>query len=458
MSQLRLCIFSQTPLVRFVRDPPVPEAAVLPLSAYAEGPDYLPSPGGVTRMVQAFLRRARERGRLRSATWMALASHGPDAVRLSSDATFEQVRLASEARREYAQAKSAVWDAVHELPRDAPLPDVPRGLDHLAGAMATRASRLHAAEPFDAFYVHDFQLLPLGEMLPRGVPRVFRWHIPVAGLDRSLRRYVARKLDTYDSVIVSTHGYAETLRSWGVQTPVHASYPYLDESRARVVTPDRVAAFDARYGLHEDDVVFLVVARLDPMKRQDLAIRALARIAKDEPRAKLLLVGGGGFSGGRKGLGLPAAARWRSRLENEARALGVADRVVMTGSVSDEALDVAYTRARAILLPSAVEGFGLAAVEGWLYSKPVVVSDTCGVAELVEDGANGFRFPAGDDARLAMRMQALARDPELSAELGAAGRAGASACHVRYGADHVWSILREAVASRAQTRREASRW
>lgn len=454
MTQPRLCLHTQTPLVRFLRDY-APHDEGRHLATFREGEDYAPTPGGVTRMVRALLGRLLRERRAREASWIALASHGPSRVRIADELAFEQVRLPPEERQRYARAKGALWDAIHGIaPPDAATPedvDVEAGLAPLGRAMARRTAKLHERAPFDLFYTHDFQLIPLAAHLPEGVPRMFRWHVPVTRLPTATERLVVRCLDRYDAVIVSTKAYAEALRGMGVRAPVHASYPYLDESRCRVVTTEDMEAFERRWGLEPDEPVFVLVARLDPMKSQDVAIRALARIRTQAPRAKLLLVGGGGFSAGRHGgLGMPHAERWRVHLAELAASLGVSDRVVLTGNLPDADLDVAYTRARAVLLPSVVEGFGLAAVEGWLYGRPVLVSRGAGVSELVEEGVNGYSFDPGDVDALASRMLLLAKDAALATDLGRAGRVAARACHLRRGTDDVWRIMRALLEGRTQ--------
>lgn len=436
-------------------DPP----AGTPLASLREGTDYLASPGGVTRMLGGLAQRLLGMERLRGVDWLSL-SRSPASLRLSEGARLEYVALAPGEVAAYAAAKGTVWDWVHGLSQggDAGPAAVEAGLSRLADAMAERTRALHAEEPFDLAYVHDFQLLEMGTRLPRGLPRVFRWHVPVPPLAGPLRAYVAKRLDRFDAVIVSTRRYAAELRRWGVRAPIHATYPYLDEGRRRVVTATDLAAFDERWGFRADDVVFLVVARLDPMKSQDVAIRALSRIARGHPSARLLLVGGGGFSAGRQGLGMGHAARWREHLETLARELGVEDRVVFTGGVPDDELDVAYTRSRAVLLPSAIEGFGLAPVEGWLYGRPVVVSHGAGVAELVRPGENGFLFRAGDDEALARSMAILARDRDLADAMGKRGRVAAKACSLRRGADDVWDVLQGVVEPSSSWSLRRPRW
>ena len=439
MPQPRLCLQTQTPLIRPLRD--LPDGS--DLGSLVEGQDHLLSPGGVTRMLHGLARRLAQRGRVSDTTWISLSR---DAARLSWEGgRLELVTLAPDEVEPYASAKAAFWEELHGIGGPSDPSRVAHGLSLLARTIGQRARELHAEQRFDLFYTHDFQLLRLARELPPDVPRIFRWHGPVRPMSAPMRELVARSLDEFDAVIVSTRGYARELRSWGVRVPVHASYPYLDESRRRVVTETDVAAFEARHALAPDDIAFVVVARMDAIKSHDVAIRALARITRHAPKARLLLVGGGGFSGGRQGLGLSQATDWRSSLEALALDLGVRDRVVFTGGVSDEELDVALTRARAVLLPSALEGFGLAAVEGWLYGKPVIVSRGAGVAEIVRDGENGYTFAPGDDATLAQAMLALARDEDKARAMGADGRRAARVCHLERGADDVWKVLRGAL-------------
>jgi glycosyltransferase involved in cell wall biosynthesis len=394
-------------------------------------------------MLQGLVTRLEGRGRIAPATWVSLAR---EPARLKwGRRTLDFIAMPQDDMQQYATAKNALWAEMHGLSPPVDPREVAAGLARLGRAIGRRSAQLHEKEPFDLFYTHDFQLISCSESLPAGVPRVFRWHGPPGHLSRPMRELVAHSMDDYDAVIVSTRSYARELRSWGVRAPIHATYPYLDESARRVVTAADVEAFDARHGIEPDHVVFALVARMDAIKSQDVAIRALARLSRTAPEARLVLVGGGGFSGGRQGLGLSQASDWRATLEALAKELGVQDRVVFTGGVSDAELDVVFTRARAVLLPSALEGFGLAAVEGWLYGKPAVVSRGAGVAELVEDGANGFTFAPGDDATLAQAMLFLAKHEEEARLLGIEGRHTARVCHLDRGADDEWNILRGAL-------------
>lgn len=438
MPQPQLALYTQTPLARFEPAASL-ERPSHALSEWREGVDYHRSPGGVTRMVEPLLRRLVASGRVECATWFSLARHGPSRVGLAPGVEAEHVKLPAVDLVPYAAAKQAYWDAIHGRDEGFDAAAVHRGLDRLSAWLALKTFRRPEA-PYDLSYVHDFQLLPLARHLPRGAPKVFRWHVPVPPPGPALD-YAVRSLSAYDAVIVSTHAYREAFLRAGVTAPVHAMYPFLDERRPHVVTPQEVARFQRTHGLASSEVVFLLVARLDPAKAHDVAIRAFARVARSLDGARLVCVGGGGFSAGRGGIGLTHARTLREELVALAASLGVADKVVFTGGIQDRELDVAYTRADAVLLPSTVEGFGLVAVEGWLFGKPVVVSDGAGVAELVVDGANGYTFPSGDDAALAGRMLAATASREHALALGARGRATAEACELASATDRVWGVL-----------------
>jgi D-inositol-3-phosphate glycosyltransferase len=72
-----------------------------------------------------------------------------------------------------------------------------------------------------------------------------------------------------------------------------------------------------------------------------------------------------------------------------------------------------------------LEMFGMAAVEAQACGKPVVASDHGGLRETVPDTV-GVRFPTGDAAALAARLEALLDRPGLLDTLAAGARENAS--------------------------------
>lgn len=84
-----------------------------------------------------------------------------------------------------------------------------------------------------------------------------------------------------------------------------------------------------------------------------------------------------------------------------------------------------YASADVFVLPSVEDGWGLVTNEAMNAGLPVVVTENCGSAEIVEDGVNGFVVPARDADALAARLALLLSDADLRARMGAAARATA---------------------------------
>ena len=154
-------------------------------------------------------------------------------------------------------------------------------------------------------------------------------------------------------------------------------------------------------GLPADRALVGAVARLDPVKRLDVLLRALA-LLEDVPA---VIVGYGPEEG---------------RLKALAGQLGIADRVVFAGHQRDvrpwlAALDV-------FVLPSDWEGMSNALLEAMASRLPVVATATGGTPDVVLDGQTGFLVPPGDAPALARAIDVFLQDPELRERMGRAGR------------------------------------
>ena len=152
------------------------------------------------------------------------------------------------------------------------------------------------------------------------------------------------------------------------------------------------------------DYVF-AVSRLEPLKRFDLLLRALA--TPEAARARCV-VGGDGTD--------------RARLERLAAELGLRDRVAFIGRVDDAALLDHLARCRAVVFPPQDEDYGFVTVEAFAAGKGVVTcADSGGPTELVRDGVSGL-VTAPDPAALGAAIGRLMRDDGLAERLGTGGR------------------------------------
>lgn len=184
--------------------------------------------------------------------------------------------------------------------------------------------------------------------LTRGV----RGRALVAVASQWLRLWDRAAADRIDLFIAISETVAARVRRYYRREPVIV-YPPVDVERFR---PD---------GRDPDDFL-LVVARLVPNKRVDLAVQAASRLGR-----RLVVVGDG-----------PE----RRRLEAMA-----GPTVEFLGSRPDAEIAVLYARTRAFLFPG-LDDFGIAPVEAQAAGRPVVAFGQGGATETVTGGVTGVFF------------------------------------------------------------------
>jgi phosphatidylinositol alpha-1,6-mannosyltransferase len=131
-----------------------------------------------------------------------------------------------------------------------------------------------------------------------------------------------------------------------------------------------------RYGLHGKKVL-LTVGRLASAERYkgfDEILEVLPEIARSVPEIVYLVVGDGAD---------------RARLERKALALGIKERVIFTGRISDAEKQAHYRLADAYVMPSSGEGFGIVLLEALACGLPVIASKIDGGREALRDGELG---------------------------------------------------------------------
>jgi len=180
-----------------------------------------------------------------------------------------------------------------------------------------------------------------------------------------------------------------------------------------------VDKFCSDVGIRDDTKMVLVVGRMDPIKRQDIVIKAIPHLTSEFPDFEVVFVGNGSFtSSAEGGLSHPKANVWHRQLQKLARELGVEKHVRFTGYLPDELLRAAYRRADVLVLPSRREGFGLVVAGAQLYKKPVVVSRGAGISEMIIEGTNGYTFEPQDVKGLVEKLRLVLKNSELAARMG----------------------------------------
>jgi L-malate glycosyltransferase len=193
-------------------------------------------------------------------------------------------------------------------------------------------------------------------------------------------------------------------------------------------------------GLASGDRVVMNTGGFRTVKDHPTLLRAFARVHRDDPASRLVLIGHG------------SAADPRSGLDRMAGELGVGDSVRFAGVRHDiprllRVCDV-YVNS------SKFEGMSNTILEAMAAARPVVATAVGGNPELVKDGVTGFLVPAGQPDEMAARVGELLRDPALRSRMGAAGRARIEADHSMAEMVRAYSDLYEELWARREGRRD----
>lgn len=146
----------------------------------------------------------------------------------------------------------------------------------------------------------------------------------------------------------------------------------------------------------------LLTNRHFAVKRFDYAIRALSLV----PGAHLVITG--------------AFTAYTDEVRRLASDLGVADRVIFTGLVSDTVLSRLYSEAAVYVYPAPEEDYGMGIVEAMGHGVPVVAWRSAGPTSSVESGVNGMLVEPFDEETFGRTINALVCDPVQADKLGRA--------------------------------------
>lgn len=155
----------------------------------------------------------------------------------------------------------------------------------------------------------------------------------------------------------------------------------------------------------------LYVGGFQPQKNVEGLLTAYAAL-DDAIRAEHQLVIGGSVP-------LELRATWEHRVEE----LGLAERVVFTGLVSDDTLLRLYQCARLLVFPSLHEGFGLPVAEAIACGTPAICSNTSSLPEVI--GWEPATFDPTDPAAIAAAIERALTDAAHDEALRAACRSAA---------------------------------
>jgi len=182
-----------------------------------------------------------------------------------------------------------------------------------------------------------------------------------------LRRWLVRHSDGFLAYGSAARDY---LLSLGADpSRIHIAWNTVDTDRfLRVPLP--------RSPLPSEPLRLLTVGYLEPGKRIDLALRAVAAVAGRGLDVRLDVVGDGSM---------------RPALERLTRELGITERLRFLGNVPYDAVPRHFEAAHAFLFPTAYDIWGLALVEAMAAGRACLASVRAGATrDLIDDGVTGY--------------------------------------------------------------------
>ena len=183
-----------------------------------------------------------------------------------------------------------------------------------------------------------------------------------------------------------------------------------------------------RFELGDAPIVLCVSAAL-VHKNLPRLIAAFARLGERHEHTRLVLAG--------------HAGRELDALRDHAAKAGVADRVTMTGWITDEDLEGLYGLAACCAYPSLHEGFGLPVLEAMARDVPLASSNATSLPEVAGDAAELFD-PLDEDA-MAAAIGRLLEDRDRAADLVRRGRERVKQFTWEASAAGVWRTYERAV-------------
>jgi len=138
--------------------------------------------------------------------------------------------------------------------------------------------------------------------------------------------------------------------------------------------------FRKKFGI--ESPIILAVGRIVRGKGFQYLLEVVPRIIRECGNVKVVVVG--------RDFGYLGALR------EAAVRVGVSDKILFTGQLSEKELREAYVDSTVCTLPSLYEPFGLVALEAMVCGRAVVATRYGGVRDVVEDGVNGFLVDPAD--------------------------------------------------------------
>lgn len=195
---------------------------------------------------------------------------------------------------------------------------------------------------------------------------------------------------------------------------------YFDPQR---FTEDFKSDLRSKFGIPQEDIVFVFVGRLVKEKGIEELVRAFNELRVSSPKCSLLLIG-------------PYEQDLDPISEEIIQEIEKNPKIITTGYELD--VRPYFAIANILTFPSYREGFPNVVLQAGAMSLPAIVSDINGCNEIIQNGENGIIIPVKSEEALKVAMKKLVDDIDLRSQLTLNAR---QVIQKKYEREYFWQIL-----------------
>ncbi len=222
-----------------------------------------------------------------------------------------------------------------------------------------------------------------------GAPIVHTYHtlyeqyityvVPSKRVGMKIVKFVSTKrIKKAEAVVAPTQKVESKLRGYGLNSRISVvpSGINLSQHKKRMTSEEKIEK-RRKLGIGEDDVVLLNLGRLGTEKNLPELMELFAKSYRENDKLRFLIVGDGPV---------------KEELEQQAESLGVRDRVVFTGMVDPDEVQLYYQIGDVFVSASTSETQGLTYIEAAANGLPLLCKEDKVLEDVIVQGENGYEY------------------------------------------------------------------
>jgi glycosyltransferase involved in cell wall biosynthesis len=222
----------------------------------------------------------------------------------------------------------------------------------------------------------------------------------------AVEKSAAKRTDFFVSVADAMTAQATAVNIGRPEQFVTAYSAIEEDDFSEPISPERRRGFRQKYGIKEDAIVLVTIARLFMLKGHEYIIESAKQLSKRFEKCVWLFVGDGNLAG---------------KFKEQVRQFGLAEKVTFTGLLPPGEIPLAVQTSDILVHCSLREGLARALPQAMLCGKPAISFDVDGAREVVNENTGRLIEPK-NVGELIDACAELIEDEALRKELGENGR------------------------------------